>query len=605
MSLSLVRGSRFLGWIALSAAFHFAVIFGLAKVAPVARSLSPLGPGVLSAALASYPSNVDPAGASGRIDVSLIVPVSLGPPPFVAMASDAGTPTALFQVPGGTLSLARDLVGPPLLVRPSSATAAQAMLAELSYSARSDFLVASTDWPAESILGHVAGELTGSYRRSGSLSVIFVIDSTASMLPRLAALRGAFEPALNRLFAARRNSDSLQVGVVTFAREPVLWCRPSPAADRVLDSLNHLSESARDSSGEERTMAAVRYAARLFDRYPARAKALVLITDERGDDAREIEEALSFCQHQGVVVHVIARETPLLSSQLMQKVRLPGQSTDAVGLVDVGLDTPRRELPPIAWADWRAEEPPSGFAPYALNRLAFATHGKLYLFDPQDGSKGYDVKVMRRYRPTFASLSEYERSERADPLQTGLSAALLAWQKDEPLSALPAAFSPDQLPLLARRLDAKIAQCDRLVGELEAVLPDDAALRTMPQRRAAAVGDLVRAHLLLARHRLHQLRVAVEAQASVRRRDGDVRCVLIPHAGKPADSPIGNRDRDAVIAAFKSITTRHAGTPWSELAADFLRRSGRELYAWRIDFVAAADLMTPTPAAGPSGLHPL
>ena len=157
----------------------------------------------------------------------------------------------------------------------------------------------------------------------------------------------------------------------------------------------------------------------------------------------------------------------------------------------------------------------------------------------------YDWKMMLRYRPDLGSPEENRRKESADPLRAAVAAALKEWREERMLAEFAPAFSPVRIHQLSARVAEKVEQCERLIGELERVIPTDETLGITYRRRPVATAELLCAELLLARHRLDQVQTAVEATARSPHPTSGVRCVLEPYGGSPVAGPTADRDREA------------------------------------------------------------
>ncbi len=299
--------------------------------------------------------------------------------------------------------------------------------------------------------------------------VVWLFDQSGSLHRQRKEIRDRFDRVYEELgividakqsdpdaVAARKprgmDHDALLLNSVIGFGEKVTLYTETPTDDaeevkRIVDNIE------TDSSGVERVFTAVKTAA---DQYkslrvsrggngPQRNVLLIVVTDERGDDEPQVEEAIEICRKYGMPVHVIGVPAPFGRRETLVKYVDPDPKYDQTpqwASVDQGPETFLPERVQLPFTANFEEEPTidSGFGPYALTRLSYETGGIYFNVHPNRNvarrvSKRdivayasemeyfFDPSTMSRYRPDYLSPRDYVTKVKANPLRNALVTA--------------------------------------------------------------------------------------------------------------------------------------------------------------------------------------
>jgi hypothetical protein len=275
--------------------------------------------------------------------------------------------------------------------------------------------------------------------------VVWLFDQTASLIPQRKAIRdrfnriydelGVVEASANDAFV-KHESKPLLSSVVAFG-SGMQYATKKPT-----DNLTELKQAVmnlpNDDSGTENVFSAVNEVARHYAdfRYttaekptPDRNVMIVVFTDEAGSDLNRAEDAIKMCRRWAIPVYVIGVPAPFGRRETKMKWIDPDPkySQDAQwGTVEQGPESCFPEYIKIGLGKDDEEPIDSGFGPYALTRLCNETGGIYFAVHPNRSvskyvSRGetaaysgylahfFDPEVMRRYRPEYISINEYQK----------------------------------------------------------------------------------------------------------------------------------------------------------------------------------------------------
>ncbi|TWU01114.1 vWA domain-containing protein [Stieleria varia] len=429
-----------------------------------------------------------------------------------------------------------------------------------------------------------------------------------------------------RLGAPKINHDAqLLTSVIGFGEKVTLYTE-TPIED-IAEIKSIVDGIETDSSGTERVFAAVSSAA---DQYkmmrknrsgegPLRNVMFVVVTDERGDDQQQLENAIQSCRRYAIPVYVIGVPAPFGRATTLVKYVDPDPKYDQTpqwAEVDQGPETLLPERVQLAFTGNFEEEPviDSGFGPYALTRLSYETGGIYFTVHPNrnvsrrvnrrevaeyasDMEYFFDPNAMSRYRPDYLSPQDYMTKVKSSPLRQ----ALVTAAQMKPATGLA-------------RPRTRFQQLDpaRLAGELTTA-QQDAALLEQPLARLAMTlepgmkyreseeSPRWRAGYDLAMGRVLAQKVRTETYNAMLAKaklgmtfenEKNNTWVLEPSD----DVTVGSkwkREAETARSLLESVVTDHEGTPWALLAQ-------RELavpigWVWKEEFTPPPAPRTNTP----------
>lgn len=228
-------------------------------------------------------------------------------------------------------------------------------------------------------LPEIVGQIANEVESNDRALVVWLVDN--------AAMLKTFKQADLLAESIRKSFKKPRVShvVISFAARIEVVQSATEDLGRVATALQAIANAPPDNSIKD-CLAAVREAAKATWSPSAGKKYVVLFTQENGDNEDDVEETLKLLKMLGIVFLPIVPEavysdpywesaltgtTYFFNLEKIKKLKLPLKGPESAYL----------EFPygwPFTWVD-PAYTVPSGFAPYALDRLATYTGGKAYL----------------------------------------------------------------------------------------------------------------------------------------------------------------------------------------------------------------------------------
>jgi hypothetical protein len=299
---------------------------------------------------------------------------------------------------------------------------------------------------AEGAIDRLTHEILLSLEERKTL-VVWCFDQTASLIPQRNAIHdrfdriyqelGIIEAAGNEAFTKHEDKPLLS-SIVSFGSGVQLLTKQP--TDSLTELKKAVKEMPNDDSGLENVFAAVNQAAKHYAEYryttdekpnPERNVMLVVFTDEAGTDANKAEETIKMCRRWAMPVYVVGVPAPFGRRETMMKWVDPDpkfDQSDQWGVVEQGPESFLPERIKLSFSGSKEDDEPmdSGFGPYALTRLCYETGGIYFAVHPNRNvtravSRGetsafssyvshfFDPEVMRKYRPDYVSVNEYQK----------------------------------------------------------------------------------------------------------------------------------------------------------------------------------------------------
>jgi von Willebrand factor type A domain len=472
--------------------------------------------------------------------------------------------------------------------------------------------------------------------------VVWLFDETESLVPQRKAIRdrfsriydelGIIEASGNDTFV-KHESKPLLSSVVGFGSSFKY------ITDKPTDSLTELRQAVtsvpNDESGTENVFSAIYDVAKHYANYryttsekptPERNVMIVVFTDEAGSDTDRAEEAIKMCRRWAIPVYVIGVPAPFGRKETRLKWIDPDPKYDQTaqwGVVEQGPESYLPERIRLSFAGSTTDEEPmdSGFGPYALTRLCVETGGIYFAVHPNRNvtrrvTRGetaaysayltnfFDPEIMRRYRPDYVSVNEYQKrltqnKTRSALIQAAASSAQLsdAVLNDDPkqqseldrvgaiaLDNRPSAFIKRDEAAFARELSEAqqaAALLEPKINSLYQILQHGEADRdkeTVMRWRAGY--DLAMGRVLAAKVRTETYNAMLAtAKRGLKLKDPKNNTFEL----KPNEEiSVGSNYVKLAERAKMYLTrvvTEHAGTPWALLA----RRELDQPLGWKWD----------------------
>ena len=277
--------------------------------------------------------------------------------------------------------------------------------------------------------------------------VVWLFDGTASLVPQRKAIHDRFERIYEELGIIEASGNEafdqyedkpLLSSVISFGSGMQLMTKKP--TDSVAELKAAVSAIQNDESGVENVFGAIHEAAKLYAEYryttdlrpePERNVMLVVFTDEAGSDQQRVEEAIKLCRMRTMPVYVVGVPAPFGRRETMMKWVDPDPKFDQTaqwGVVEQGPESFLPERIKLSFLGSREDEEAidSGFGPFALTRLCYETGGIYFAVHPNRNvtravSRNeteaftshvrhfFDPEVMRKYRPDYVSINEYQK----------------------------------------------------------------------------------------------------------------------------------------------------------------------------------------------------
>lgn len=450
----------------------------------------------------------------------------------------------------------------------------------------------------------------------GPTLVVWILDRSASLAPQRALIvqrlrriyeeLGVIEASGHRAFQ-RDTIAPLLTAVMSFAEQPT-WIIKKPTDD--LAAIQSAIASVGDDlngTGIERTFTALAQAATHFkslrrpDRstgLPQRNVALVVFSDEAGDDAEGLDHTVQLCRQFSMPVYVVGVPAPFGRQFTPVKWIDPDPAYDQRPQWPTVRQGPETLFPEYVKLQFTGEAPDapaldSGFGPYALTRLCYESGGIYFAVHPNRRvgrtvgryevapytaflEAFFDPEIMRRYRPDYVSSAEYQRRVADSVLRQSLvEAARQSWVA--PLSDPGVIFvRRDEATLVAALTAAQrdAAKLQPFVENLYAILERGVAARaaeSVPRWQAGFDLAWGRVAAELTRTAGYNSMLAQAKRGMPFSQPRNNTWVLQASDSIEAGSrlqEIGQQARETL----EQVVQSHAGTPWALLAQRELER---------------------------------
>lgn len=484
----------------------------------------------------------------------------------------------------------------------------------------------STSTSVEGAVDRVTAELRAKLEK-GDLLVVWMLDASNSLVDDRQRVAARLTPFYEELVAERSSAQHrLQSAVVSFGKAMRERVAPTDFGQSIIDAVGNLPV---DRSGNEKVFDAVaRCAEHYRQSWPDQQLALVIWTDESGDDIQNLEQAIEVCRQQRATVSVVGPSSVLGADTGLHSYLDPDSGSTYQIPVRRGPDTAMSERLELGY--WyltryqrggprgprggggpgrprggRGQLPSwlggqdlegilSGFSPYALTRLTMQTGGAYTIFDRPEDRGPFDHASMQRYAPSYAAYGRYVESIRSHPLRDAVMKAVAELQGkkvDAPPTMLfikstgPRIFDfmrfyypPTEFQAKLRssrgRLTGQAARYAKVVeSALRHVSTDESlehGLEELHQYedspRWRAWYDLTRGRLLATSVRLEEYRLTINALTKPGALASTTNHLIMVASPESRSDEKFQRRADEAERLLRRCAEEHRGTPWEVLA---------------------------------------
>lgn len=374
---------------------------------------------------------------------------------------------------------------------------------------------------------------------------------------------------------------------------------PKPT-DELADIRKAIDLIKEDESGTENTFSSI---SKVIDEYAAAAArsdrklAIIVLTDETGDDERLLEEVIAKTERAKSPVYFLGREA--IFGYPYTRVRwVDPEPPNLVHWirVDRGPETAFPECLQYDGFHGRWDSASSGFGPYGQVRLAKRSGGIFFLLNSKEENlagrmsrmqRKFDDLAMKEYEPLLLARREYEATRSKSKFRQTIWQVIVALNphdgydpqlniRREHYPMDPAEFKEEAGAQFAKTVRA-MAKVQEAINLLESI-KDLRAEEREPRWRASY--DLAYAQLLSYRVRQFQLLLALDKHAKdapkpkdPKANEWNVRNVgqMLPPDEKQikatkVDMEELEKQRKQAIAMYNQVIKDHPGTPWAQRA---------------------------------------
>ena len=448
-------------------------------------------------------------------------------------------------------------------------------------------------------LSRISQELMRMMREKPVLAV-WMFDASSSLADDRAEINAQFDKIYKELNIAteeaktrKRKVESIETVICQFGDGYVaLTEKPTADLSEIRGAIERIGE---DKSGKENVFSSLMAGMEEYGRLAKRTNrklAIIVVSDESGDDGTVVEEAIAKSKQMRAPVYFLGRES--IFGYPYAAVELKDEET---GLpiwprISRGPETALPEA--LQWTGfghrhgWGAENASAGFGPYTQVRLARESGGIFFLLaDVEENLAGidrrraYDPDSMKEYEPLLLPRKEYINERARSDFRTTVGKVIdtLDPNSDNELN-MQWLFPIDKIEFGrdAQKEFQKAAKAFQLTTNAIKVLEDvreDRASEASSRWRAAY--DLVYAQCLAYQVRMFQYMLALDRQITEwpeitkdntnRWRRVGSREMFPPTEKQLKATKITQEDleesRRKAIETYETVMKNHPGTPWA------------------------------------------
>jgi len=273
----------------------------------------------------------------------------------------------------------------------------------------------------------------------GKVLVVWLLDESESMEDDREEIKKRIDRVYQEMgLRGTEEADALLTAIASYGPGFVVHTE-KPTTDAV-EIRRAIDAVPNDDSGKENMCQAVISATHEFRRFATRGKrqlALILVSDESGDDGDRIEEAIAAARSARARVYTLGREAvfgyPYAHfSWTWVDPKVPKDKVTAADKIVFWIRVRRGPETPLVeqlqtnglWQRYDAH--PSGFGPYEQVRLCRETGGIFFMLPSLEGNlvrgekRIYELDHMRPYLPDLSDRETYIAERDRHPLRKGL-----------------------------------------------------------------------------------------------------------------------------------------------------------------------------------------
>lgn len=438
--------------------------------------------------------------------------------------------------------------------------------------------------------------------RQSPVVAVWLFDASQSLSDDREEIRDNFNKIYDELDIAREQADqrnqryaSLETMICSFGEnvKPLLQA-PTAELAQIKSAIDRVED---DTSGLENVFGAV---SEVIDQYGVstgrsrRKLAIIIVTDESGDDEQLLEEVIQKAERYNSPVYILGREA-IFGYKYAQVLWVDPETKLPHWLrINRGPETAFPECLQYDGFTARYDATSSGFGPYAQVRLVRESGGIFFMLSRQEENlrgiaarspRKFDDIAMKEYVPLLLERREYARERDASDFRKTIWQVIQALdpEQDEELRIRRWHYplEPDAFHQEGERQFERALRAMRIINEaltrLERIRPD----RDLePSQRWRAAYDLMYAQCLSYRVRQFQFLLAMDQHERERPLPKDPKSNRwdlrhVQQLVEPTEEQIRvtkvdmeeiELQRQAAIDMYQAVIDRHPGTPWAQRA---------------------------------------
>ena len=386
-------------------------------------------------------------------------------------------------------------------------------------------------------------------------------------------------------FRTVTDGDALLTAVASFGASSAIHTkRPTTEIKSIQAAIDEIPI---DESGEEAACRALIDTIDRFRRYAIQGKrqlALILVTDESGDDGEGIEATITTARSANCRIYVLGREA--VFGYPFATLRWTDPETKLVFWRQIrrGPETPRVEQMQSNGIWRRYDAHPSGFGPYELVRLCRETGGIYFMLPSLESNlvrgekRIYELDAMRPYLPDLRARAAYDNEIKKYPMRRTIGEVIETLNPiTNPSFALLQDYSvkPNEFVAAASRETMKARVMIDAYAAAEATLRRfEKERRFEASHRWQANYDLLLAQSIAYRVRVNEYVAYIDAfmrnpKAKKNPKTTHWRVAFRPRTVAAELPTTGEQTSELVEAStrmFKQVIQDHPGTPYAARA---------------------------------------
>ena len=437
--------------------------------------------------------------------------------------------------------------------------------------------------------------------------VIWLFDQSGSLQPQREEIARRFDRVYEELGvleaagnpAFEREADKPLLTVVSqFGSKPrLLTPEPTDNLDEIKSAVRSVEDTDRGQPGEgkENVFLAIGTMVEQFKSFrikkPRRNVMVVTFTDEAGDDIQNLEPTVRACRNLQVPVFVVGVPAPFGRKIATVRYVDPDPQFDQTpqdAPVHTGPESLMPERIKLGFLGGGPQDDTldSGFGPYGLTRLAYETGGTYFAVHPNRRtgtlrrrdtsamatyvSTFFDPRIMRRYRPDYLPLEEYQDLLRKNRARAALVEAA-TFSQTTPLERVQTRFEKQDEAQFAQsltRAQRGAAKLEPKVNRLTStLLAGEADRKKLTSPRWQAGYDLALGRALAVKVRTEGYNAMLaKAKQGMKFKDEKNDTWIIQPSDQVTSGSVLAKQAEKAEQYLTRVVTDHPGTPWALLA---------------------------------------